>query len=82
MTDAIARAEVAKRILEDEVFTSAVADVAKAITRQWSVETNAEKREELWAQQRALTNVINNLTACMQDGEMKKLKMDKKGLFR
>lgn len=83
MTDEVTRGNVAKRILEDQVFLDAVAEVSKVLVDEWSTSQNKDRREELWAQQSALTKVVENLTAYMYNGEMQKRVTDtKEGFFK
>ena len=83
MIDEISRGTTAERILEDEVFKEAVSEVSKRLVEEWSTSHNKERREELWAQQHALTKVVENLATFMQNGEMQKRLTDtKEGWFK
>lgn len=72
MTDEVSKGNAANRVLEDAVFQEAVVEVSKALVAEWSISKNPVRREELWAQQAALTKVVDNLNAYVQNGEMQK----------
>lgn len=72
MQDDVSKGNAASRVLEDAVFLEAVQEVSKVLVDEWSKSTNPKRREELWAQQAALTKVVENLTAYVQNGEMQK----------
>ena len=80
--DSVQRGEAAKRILNDDIFQEAVSQVASAVTSRWSVENDPDKREELWAQQKALTSVVTNLTAAMESGKYDRVKLDSDSWYK
>ncbi|MDC1406045.1 hypothetical protein N8314_00660 [Akkermansiaceae bacterium] len=82
MTDEISRGNAARRILEDDAFKDAVAEYSRQITLQWSQAKTVAVREELHAQQLALTNVVNNLSGYMQSADFLLRKENKDGFFK
>tara|TARA_R110000851_G_scaffold109332_2_gene231600 strand:- start:902 stop:1150 length:249 start_codon:yes stop_codon:yes gene_type:complete len=82
MADEVSRGNASRRILEDTAFTDAVSEYSRQITLQWSQAKTVAVREELHAQQLALTNVVNNLSGYMQSADYILKKDNKDGFFK
>ena len=82
MADEVSKGNAARRILEDEAFTDAVSEYSRQITLQWSQAKTVAVREELHAQQLALTNVVNNLSGYMQSADYILKRDNKDGFFK
>ena len=81
-TDSTARAEAARRILEDTAFQDAVQEYSKQLVHEWEGCTNRDRRDELWMQTVALKTVVNNLTGFIQSNDYNLKTHAKKGLFK
>lgn len=77
---AIEKGEEAKRLLEDNIFSEAVAEVSKRLTEQWSKEEDSQHRETLWMRQKAVQDVVGYLLVAIDNGNLEK-EMKKKGGF-
>lgn len=71
------RAQQAKRILTDELFTDAVRIAGQDIIGRWSAATTTEQREECYYEQRALAHVVGVLQRIMEDAEFLKDQLGK-----
>ena len=65
----IERGQQAKRLVEDPLLQEGIQQLASGLVDTWQAEPDGIKRDELWRQQRALTDVINNLLQVIANGE-------------
>lgn len=68
----INRGERARRILEDELFVEAVAQIERECFEAWKAASwkEADKREALYRQMKALGEVQTRLRAIMEGGKV------------
>lgn len=71
------RAQHAKRILTDDLFTEAVRIAGQDIIGRWSAATTTEQREEAFFEQRALGHVVEVLQRIMDDAEILQNQLEK-----
>lgn len=72
----IERGQRAKRLIEDSMLQEAIQELANGLMEVWQSEQDKAKRDELWRQQRALTDVVNNLLGVMTNGEFVAKKLE------
>ncbi len=72
--DEIERGHRAKRILEDEIFVEAIANIEKECFDAWKLSSwkDADKRESIYRQMKALGEIQTRLRAVMEGGKVAK----------
>ena len=63
-------AEEAKRILESPLFVAACKTIRDRVYSAWTMEQDREKREVLWFEYQAATNIINEIGQHIQNYHM------------
>ena len=60
----------AQRLLDDPVFRGAVAKVDADLVKEWRVATTKKDREQAWAKQAALDEVIRRIRVIVEGGQV------------
>ena len=74
--------QLASDILDNDAFSTAVADYSRALTEEWARSTKMERREEIWMHQAALVSVINNLKGYIDNDNYEMATKEKEGWFK
>jgi hypothetical protein len=74
--------QLASDLLDDDAFSTAVADYSRALTEEWARSTKTERREEIWMHQAALVSVVNNLKGYIDNDNYEFATKTKEGFFK
>jgi len=75
---AIRDGEKVEQFLKDEAVINAFAKVEQQYVAEWKSSEDPEKREALWAKQRALSDVQAKLRASVGDGQIAKSRKEQR----
>lgn len=73
MSDKIRDGREALRLLETPVFRKALDAVKDEVAEMWMRESDAEKREEYWHEQRVLARVVKRLQHAVEVAEVEEM---------
>jgi len=77
--DTQVKADRARRILDDEVFQEAIAEVDARIVQEWRVAESIQEQAKLHARQAALQYVLRELRRMVSAGEMDAMQQEREG---
>jgi hypothetical protein len=70
-TEELKRAQLAKEVLDNEVYKESMAQLRDEILAKWQNETDAEQREWLWSMIRASKRLEKVLEQTMVTGQLR-----------
>lgn len=76
--DDLQRAQLAKEVLDNEVFQEAMAQIEQEIYASWKNEGDALRREWLWSMHKCQIRLNQVLTTHMQTGQLKVKQIERK----